>query len=270
MSGTFRRPTSGEAAFVKTILEEVMRRLPRPNAIPVLQTDPPETDPTNLWMRNDGRLRGRYWNGASYTYIDYPLRSDITAPPSVPAAPAFPGYSAAPTTYKKTYVATWSQSYQASGAKRTDDVGETMLTVGLSPNEVPYGVQRSLIGFDHATIASDLSGSTIYGIQLSLTNTDSWWNSGLYRYFGMHNVSAEPATWPPDSDLPVRRAANGKWGRTQTRSISLPMEFARRLRAGTAKGIALEAPTDSRDYWGYAAGVGSGYTEPSLVINYTK
>lgn len=270
MSGTYQRPTSPEAAFVKKILEEVMRQLPKPTAIPVLQTDPVETDPTNLWMRNDGRLRGRYWNGASYTYIDYPLRSDITAPPSIPAAPAFPGYPAAPTTYKKTYTATWSQSYQGSGAKRTDTIGEQMAVFGQDPATPSYGVQRSLIGFDYTTIAADLTGTTIYGIQLELTNVEAYWASGVSIYAGMHNVTAEPTTWPADADLPIRRAMNAKWGRPQTRSMNLPLAFASALRAGTAKGIALEAPSDSRDYYGYAAGVGSGYNEPKLIVNYTK
>lgn len=266
---TFRRPTSDEAAFIKTILEEVQRRSPRASNIPVLQVDPVETDPTNLWMRNDGRLRGRYWNGASWTYVDYPLRGDITAPPAVPAAPAFPGYPAAPVTYKKTYTATWTQTYKGDGTKRTDTIGEEMVAYGNEPGSL-YGTQRALIGFDYATIAADLASSTIYGVQLELTNIEAYWASGVYIYFGMHNVTAEPATWPADADLPMRRVANAKWGKPQTRSINLPLLFGQRLRAGTGKGIAVEAPSDSRDYYGYAAGVGSGYNEPKLVINYTK
>jgi hypothetical protein len=266
---SFNRPTNPESSFVTRILNEVLKRLPQAYVVPVVQNDPPDTDPTNLWMRPDGRLRGRYWNGASFTYVDYPMRSDITSPPAVPAAPAPPAKPSTPKTYQKTYTATWSQSYQGSGAKRVDSIGETYLVFGDSGADT-YGTQRALVGFDYATIATDLASSTIHKVELRMTNVHSYWDSGVDVFFGMHNVTSEPATWPASGSLPLRRVVNHRFGKTETKIVPLQVQFGQLLRAGTAKGLAIEAPTAEKDYYGYAAGFGSGFTPPQLIITYAK
>lgn len=268
--GSYIRVTSPEAAIARevTAIAEA-QKLPKPFVIPVLQSDPSTSDPTNLWMTTNGRLRGRYWNGASYTYIDYPLRSDITAPPAVVAPPAAPARPSPIKTYKSTWTATWSQTYQASGAKRTDSKGENFLVYGNS-GEGSYGTQRALVGFDYAAIASALASSTIRSVQLKMTNVHAYWNSGVDVYFGLHNVTSEPSTWPSSGSLVDRKTAHAKFGKPQTKTISLGVSFGNRLRAGQGKGLAIEAPSSSRDYYGFAGGVGSGYTPPQLIITYAK
>lgn len=264
----FSRSTSDEIRFVKYLREKIDRKLPPAFVVPVRQSDPPDDDPTNLWMRADGRLRGRVWNGASFTYYDYPMRSDITSPPAVPAAPAVPAKPTTPTTRVGLYTATWSQTYQGSGVKRTDTRGEQFLVYGNEGNA--YGTMRNLIGFNYAGIASDLSGSTIKTVELRMQNIHSQWASGVDVYFGMHNVTAEPASWPISSDLPLRKVVSAHFGRPEIRQVPLTMDFGKLLRTGAAKGLAIEAPSSSVDFYGYAAGVGSGYTPPQLVITYIK
>jgi hypothetical protein len=271
MGAGFQRPTSPEAGFVKAIMSEIDKRWrPKSFVVPVVQADPPESDPTNLWMRADGRLRGRYWNGASYTYVEYPMRSDITAPPAVPAAPAVPTPVAAPRTYTGTYTATWSQTYKGDGSKRTDTRGELYLVYGQAEGDGVNGQQRSLVGFDYATIAADLASSTITKVELWMQNVHSYWESGVQVFFGMHNVTAEPGAWPGSGSLSLRRSVEQHYGKAEAKKVPLTVEFGQQLRAGTAKGIAIEAPSNVRDYYGYAAGVGSGYTPPQLIITYAK
>lgn len=223
-----------------------------------------------MWMRHDGRLRGRYLNagGTAFVYVDYPLRSDITSPPSVPAAPAPPPKPPAPRTYKTTWTATWTQTYKGDGSKRTDDKGEEMLVYGSSGDSF-NGTNRSLIGFNYGSIAATLSGSTVNKVELKLVNIHAYWNSGVEIYFGIHNVTGEPSSWP-DDDIPRRRIVHHRFGKPQTRTVPMPLEFATRIRAGTGKGIAIEAPSSSRDFYGYAAGVGSGYAAPQLIVTYAK
>lgn len=267
---SFTRSTTTEAQLARQIDALIaLVQKPRAFVIPILQTDPVETDGTNLWMRPDGRLRGRYFNGTVYVYTDYPLRTDITAPPAVPAAPAAPGKPPATRTFKSTWSAIWTQTYKGDNSKRTDDRGDNFIVYGNSGDSF-NGTNKALIGFDYAAIASALAGSTIKAVQFTMTNVHAYWNSGVDVYFGMHNVTSEPSSWPSSGSLPVRRAVHSHYGKPQTKTVSFPIDFASRLRAGTAKGLAVEAPSSSKDYYGYAGGVGSGYTAPKLTITYAK
>lgn len=254
---------SPEAQFVRALQETPVPQ--RAFVIPNYAADPPEDDPVNLWMRYDGRLRGRFWNGASYTYVDYPMRTDITSPPAVPAYPARPAQPGAPITYSKSYTAQWTQGYRGDNTKRPDSVGDVMLPFGNSGDG--NGTQKSLIGFDYATMATDLASSTVKSVQLSMTNIDAYWDSGVTIFFSIHNQTAEPSTWPA---LIQRFVNNRHFAKPERLNIALPIIFATGVRDGTGKGIALEAPSDSPDFYGYAAGVGSGYDPPILTVTYAK
>lgn len=262
--------TSAEAKFALALQNRI--GIPRPQSfvIPTLTTDPDEKDPTNLWMRYDGRLRGRYLNaaGTAFVYVDYPLRSDITAPPAVPTAPATPPPAPAPKTYKTTWTATWSQTYKGDGNQRTDDKGNDYLVYGSSGDSY-NGTNRSLIGFNYSSIASALAGSTIKLVELKMTNIHAYWNSGVTIYFGIHNVTSKPGSWP-DSSIPRHRISWKLFGKPETKTVSISLDFAKYIRDGNGKGIAIEAPNSSQDYYGFAAGVTSGYTPPQLIITYAK
>lgn len=262
MSATERhKPITPEGQFAKALRDLVEeRRRPRPFVIPVLTADPPTTDPTNLWMRYDGRLRGRYWNGSGYTYVDYPMRSDITSPPAVPAYPAAPAPAATPTTYTATYNAVWSQGYLSSGSQRSST---TELPYGNDGNAA-YGTQRSLIGFDYATIAATLAGSTVKRVQLHLINLTSWSPGGVTMYYSVHNVPSAPTLWP-DASLPYRFVTSAHWARSEAKTIDLPIVFGTSFRESTGKGIAIEAPSNANTFYGMAS-----HLSLQLIITYAK
>lgn len=268
---SFDRTTSPEGQLLKALMDRVKAELQTPSkfVVPFLQNDPDEKDPTNFWMTTTGRLRGRYWNGTVFVYLDYPLRSDITAPPAVTPPPPPPAKPAAARTFKTTWQAIWTQTYQGDGDKRTDSKGNNYLVYGNGGDSF-NGTQRSLIGFNYGSIQSALSGSIIKLVQLRMTNVHAYWNNGVDIYFGMHNVTAEPASWPSSGSLLLRRSVKQHFGKPQTKTVSLSGAIGSAFRSGSGKGLAIEAPSGDRDYYGFAAGLGSGYTPPQLIITYTK
>lgn len=252
-----------ELAEIRRLAEEAGSRA---MYIPTLAQDPPETDPTNVWLFPDGRLRMRHKNpaGTAYVYREY----SQTTPGSSTSATAPAPPSAAPQTYQNYWSATWSQSYRSGGSPRTDE-GVYLLYYG-SAGDSYNGTNRSLIGFDYAAIATELAGSTINNAWIEMTNVHSWYYSGVEIYFGIHNFPSEPATWA-GGGIPRQRIAHGHWPDTGTPPPKVvPIEFATSIRDGWGKGIAIEPPSSSREFYGYAAGVGSGKMVPRLHVNYTK
>lgn len=251
-----------ELAELRRLAEEANRSRFK---IPVLAADPPETDPTNIWMFFDGRMRARHRNTADTAWV---YREWVpTAAGSSTSATAGPATPTIPQTFQIAYPAIWSASYRQSGAARTDS-GDVMLYYG-SNGDAFNGMNRSLVGFDYTTIAAALASSTINAVWLSLTNLGAWYDSGADIHFGIHNFTAEPATWA-GGGIPRSMISKHHFGKPQQRIVQMPIEFAQAIRDGWGKGIALESPTSSLEFYGYAAGVGSGYTIPSLIINYTK
>ena len=236
-----------------------------PFRIPVVSEDPSEADPTNIWAFPDGRIRWRHLNTAGTTFIYREIISTAAGSDTSATAPATPPSAAI--TRQENFSGTWSHSYRQSGAQRTDQ-GATHLYYGSSGDGF-NGINRSLVGFDYAAIATALSGSTINWVKMTMTNIWAWYNSGVQVYFGIHNFSSKPATWT-GGGIPRQRITNHHFGKPQTRTVDMPLEFATSLRDGWGKGLALEAPSGSREFYGYAAGFGSDNGPPVLTINYTK
>jgi hypothetical protein len=250
---------SAQLAEIRRMAEEANRRQ---LTIAVLSEDPPETDQTNIWLLHDGRLRARHRNTAdtAWVYREWvPTTAGSGTSATSPAAPP-----ALAVTRQDSWAAIWTQSYRQSGAARTDQ-GVVRLYTGSSGDSF-NGQNRSLIGFDYAAIAAALAGSTVNAVSLTITSLHTYWNSGADIWFGVHNFTSEPATW--SGGLP--RIAKHKFVQAQTRNVAMPIEFATSIRDGTGKGIAIEAPNSSRDYYAYLAGVGSGSPIPVLTINYSK
>lgn len=263
-----KRGNDAMAALINRIgeLERTVREaVAAPLKLPVLEDDPDERDPTNMWLFPDGRLRARHLNttGTAYVYREWvPTSPGGGTSGTAPAPPV-----TAPTVHVESHVATWSQSYRQSGAARTDE-GVVRLYYGSSGD--PFnGRNQSLVGFDYATIAANLAGSTINSVTLRLQNLHSWYFSGVDIYFGIHNFTSEPATWA-GGGIPQQRIVKHHFNRNQQRDVSMPLAFAQAIRDGWGKGIAIEAPDSNREFYGYAAGVGSGLQVPTLIINYTK
>lgn len=257
-------PIEQLAARISTLEARIHDLERQPMILPVRESDPPETDPTNIWMFPDGRIRARHLNVAGTAYT---TREWVTSAPgsgtsgSAPAAPA-----EAPQTYRSSWSATWSQSYRQSGAARTDD-GATRLYYGYVDSY--NGRNRSLCGFDYGAIATALSGSTITNVALYMINLHTWYNAGGSTFLGIHNFSAEPATWA-GGGIPRSMISQQSVPDAKATWLSLPLEFATMIRDGTGKGIAFESPDNSATHYGYAAGVGSGYTVPQLWVDYAK
>lgn len=259
-------PTTPEGKFGQEIVDLIQSLIRQQRfVIPNFAADPPETDPTNLWMRYDGRLRGRYWNGSAYVYVDYPMRSDITSPPAVPAYPAKPAQPSPPQSYQQTWIAQWSQTYTGSGAKRNDTQGQLNAVFGTDNTN---GYQKALIGFDYAAIATALASSTIQSVQLTVTTLSTYYANGTL-VVGMHTQATEPTTFDVTGTI-LRYAYQGIVQAGQSSVHNLPLAFAQNLRGGTAKGLVFEAPNDDPSFLGVIAGVGSGYTPPQLTITYAK
>lgn len=260
-------PTTPEGKFGKELSDFINEMIRRQRfVVPIMTADPPETDPTNLWLRYDGRLRGRVPNGSGYTYYDYPMRTDITAPPAVPAYPASPATPTPPQTQSRTWVAGWSQTYKGDGTYRDDHDGDVYAIFG---NDPAWGNQHSLIGFDYTDIVTQLTGSTVQSITVTMTTLMTYYPSGTTVSFGMHNETGFVASHNAAATL-LRYADQASLTPGDTVSHALPLAFAQQLRAGTAKGIVLEAPNADKGLLGAVASVGSGYTPPQLTITYAK
>jgi hypothetical protein len=251
---------SQQLAEIRRMAEEANRKQ---LTIPVLQQDPPETDPTNMWLLPDGRLRSRHLNPAGSAFIYREWVSTAAGSGTSAAAPAAPPTVAI--TRQDSWPAIWTQSYRQAGPARTDQ-GTTRLYVGSSGDSF-NGQNRSLIGFDYAAIAAALAGSTVNSVSLNMTSLHTFWDAGADVWFGIHNFTSEPASW--GGGLP--RRVKHRFVQAQNRpDLGMPLEFATSIRDGTGKGIALEAPNSSRDYYAYLAGIGSGSPIPVLTINYSK
>jgi hypothetical protein len=246
-------------------LEAAVRDLqrPQPLRVPVFATDPPESDPVSMWLFPDGRLRARHLNpaGTAYVYREWVPTSPGGTTSGTAAAAAAP----APISRTSVWGAQWSQSYRQTGAQRTDWSDRMYYgNVGDGFN----GRNRSLIGFDYAGIAAALSGSTITGVWIDMTNIHSYWNNGSDIFFGIHNFTAKPGTWA-GGGIPSSMIFSSHWGKPQRKQQGLPLVFAQAIRDGWGKGIALEAPSNSLAQYGFAAGFGSGYPL-NLTITYVK
>jgi len=249
-----------QLAEIRRMAEEANRKQ---LTIPILNADPPETDATNLWLLADGRLRGRHLNPAGSAFIYREWVSTTAGSGTSAAAPAAP--PAVAVTREDSWPAIWSQSYRGNNSPRTDS-GTVRLYYGSSGDGF-NGRNKSLMGFDYAAIAAALASSTVNSVWLTMTNLHTYWNAGSDVHFGLHNFASEPGTW---SGLGGAYKAKHRFVMAQTKRVAMPLEFATAIRDGTSKGIGLDAPSDSRDFYGYAAGVGSGSPVPVLTVNYSK
>jgi hypothetical protein len=167
------------------------------------------------------------------------------------------------TSYTKSYGATWYQTYKGSGGQKSDTTAnQGQLDSGSDGN------QRSLVGFDYATIKSDLSGATITKITLSATAEHWWYNSGGTAVIGTHNYSSKPSSWS-DGTVSQDRQRQSGWARGARKTVTLSNTIGNELKAGSSKGIAF-GPGPSSDVIYYGKFTGSGSARPVLTITYTK
>jgi hypothetical protein len=264
----FRRSSGPIGELVRRIteLERAVRSLSHDGSfqIPVVEIDPDPSERINLWLFPDGRLRGRHWNptGTAWVIREWVATSPGGSTSSI--APAPPADAAV--SYRSSYEATWSASYTSDGTKRTD---EAALLMAYGQVEPANGRGRSLAGFDHATIQSDLASSTIYGVSLTMQNRSSVWDSGSTVYVGVHDFSSEPATWA-GGGIPISMGVGAFFTPQETKTFPLSIAIGGMLRDGSALGIALEVPSSDPGLAGYMSGVAPQYSAPVLTVDYAK
>jgi chitodextrinase len=188
------------------------------------------------------------------------LSNSVTASTSAVAGPP----SGTVTTYVKTYTATWSGTYNNHSGNEYDS------WYGTEAHQGQYsgGNERSLIGFDNAAIAADLSGATPAGASIRLTYFHWWSNSGGTAVIGTHGYSSLPGTYSTQNP---NRWQSGGWPRGGTRTVDLGATVCGEFQAGSTKGIMLgPGPSSSTQYYGKAYGAGTGVYVPTLTLTYTK
>lgn len=299
-----------EQALVEYIqrLEQRIRNLEnRTYRIPVLEVDPEDGDPCNLWAYEDGTLNFRDSDSNEYQYLPYGItgiptlnndpaastnidiwliasngqiriraangdvyRYNAETPASTPAAtkPRTPPKPKPPNPTKKRYAKVWSATWSES---YEGDGGRRTDNNHLYFGNYPSsgrGRQRSLIGFDYAGIQAALSGATINKVELYLHNLHSYSNSGVYIDIGGHQNSSRPGSY---SGAVKYKVSSVRWGKPESAFKTVSTWIGKALRDNVIKGILLDPRSDSISKYGYAAGVSdSGFSPPRLRITYTK
>lgn len=207
-------------------------------------------------------------NTAGYL-LPIPYSKDVavsaTIPPTGTVKP--PPYLPSPTSpvkyvYTKKWYATWSRSYDSSGATRFDD--SAYMYQGAFTGSP--GNQRSIAGFDYKNIMATLKGVEILECYITVTNEHARWNKGLYVFVGTHNIATKPST------LNMTLVAERRWknwvGEGATVTVNAGGTVGRALRDGTCKGISI-GPESSQDNYGYFRGATQS-GKPVITVKYRK
>lgn len=257
-TGPGRTPEERFVRYIRELEDRIASLQNRPLQIPYLDADPTTDYAGNIWMFQDGRVRIRLADGTIKELA-------TVASTGATSGTAKPAVAAQTTTKYLTASATFTKSYRQSGGETGGN--HTYLYYGDSGESSFNGKQQSIIGFNSGSIAATLAGAIIDKVELYLYNIHTWAGSGSTVYFGVHNNSSAPST---ASGIVHAHdfISSGKTHRNTGGWLTLSTEFGSRLRDGTGKGIILQAPNNSRSYYGYAAGVGSGLTIPQIRITY--
>jgi hypothetical protein len=180
------------------------------------------------------------------------------ASPSTPPAPVT-------RTYTKAYSATWSRTYDGDLTTTWDD--SKYCYQGYYSSD--RGNTRSLVGFDYAQIAADLSGATINSCKLTVRGAHAYYNSGYTLEWGTHNYTAKPGSWN-SANVHENRGSLAGLAAGETATINLGTAIGGEFKSQTSRGISFgPGPSTSLTYYGYLYGYGLS-NRPILTINYTK
>lgn len=188
----------------------------------------------------------------------------VNTPVSYYASPSAPPPPATKT-YTKTYYATWSRTYDGSNATTWDDSAYCY----QGYYSTARGNTKSLVGFDYATIAADLSGATINSCKVTVKGAHAYYNSGYTLEWGTHNYTAKPSTWA-NGNVNQNRGALGSFAAGETATLNLGTTVGGEFKSQATRGISFgPGPTTSLTYYGYAYGATQS-GKPYLTITYTK
>jgi hypothetical protein len=193
-----------------------------------------------------------------YTY-DY--ASAPVVPPSTPKPVPKPPVV---TTYKRTYYATWSRSYNGANGTRFDDP-DTMYQGSVGDSN---GNQKSLVGFNWAAISADLKGASVTGMTISLYALYWWSYSSGTGYAGTHTYTSKPSTYSSGSVLERRWRVAG-WPRNAWRTINVGSGTGVQFQKGQAKGVSVGWGNNDNETYGWFAGARMSQ-RPFITITYKK
>lgn len=168
-------------------------------------------------------------------------------------------------TYTTTWQATWSRTYDGSGAYESY-LGNRCYQGSYDGSGAHN--RRAQIGFDSASIMAALSGASLLACSIRLYAQHWYWNSGGTAVIGSHGNASPPGSF---TGAVTNRIQSGGWPKPGLRSVDLmgtgiPWE----LQSGATRGITL-GPGSSNDvaWYGYFAGAGQDW-DPQLTITYQK
>lgn len=248
-----RTPEERFLAEIKALQDRVTALENRPFQLPYVDADPDDAFAGNAWVFQDGRVRVRLPDGTVKqlsTVASTGTTTGTTKPPP-PAQPITRVYEGA---------LTFGESYRGSGGVSGSN-HTSYLYHGYGGSSF-NGNQTALIGFDYATIASALAGSTVTGVWIYLNPVHTWLNAGATAWFGMHSNATKPGSL---TGIVRSFVSSAKVVKNQPKWYQLSTEFGSRLRDGSAKGVVLQAPNNSNQYYAYYA-IGS----PRIRIQYVK
>lgn len=255
----YNTPEERFAAEIAALQAAIRDLQQRPFRIPILDADPSPDYPGNAWMLNDGRLHIRNADGVIKEFTPVTSTGGSTGggtekPPPAPVTK----------TYTTEWTATWSQTYKGNGAQRTDN-NHLYYGNGDSYNDRQHGV----FGFNSASISSALSGATIKKVEIFLYNGHAWYNNGADIYLSAHNNTSAPGSYG-SVNITASRIYKVHYGKPEQGWRTITNQFGTMFRSGSAKGMVLDPPGDSNQYYGWAGGVGDSYPAPKLRITYVK
>ncbi len=209
-----------------------------------------------------------------------PYTADYTTTPAAPIIkpPPVPK-PLAKSYYRKTYRATWTQSYQGTNARRTSPYLYQGVSGFVTEN---YGNQKSLIGFNWQAIKADLKPykvtnkktkevTTMNITPVAVTVTMFAVDWGLYTsgtgYIGWHKYGTAPGTY--DSvNVAERLVKVSKWPRNAWRTITLPAGTAKGFQTGNVRGVSVGHGDGNKETYGTFYGATAGAFRPYITITY--
>lgn len=210
---------------------------------PVLESDPVFEDGITLWMDPNGNLRSFAPDGTKYQYA----KTSVTAASgSLPADPM-------PEMFEQTYAATWGRAFCDTHGLEVapfPGYGDDLATT--------HGYRKIMIGFDSATIQTDLAGATIDMVELSFTNVEAYADT-VSLHVGWHDQTAAPSVWSAvraDTAILEYPRAGQLW--TQVDDT-----FGTALRDNLYDGLTIEQPA------GYVNSGAIDWAATQIRISYT-
>lgn len=196
--------------------------------VPVLDEDPAATEPINLWMFNDGRLRGRDADGTIREWQGNAPGSSTSSNPK-PAVQT-------PHLHQTAWAATDSQCFcPVHGLEDPLYFGELDATHG-----------ERLVMFLLPNIATELSGATVQQVELQARTLDAY-QAQVEIAWGGHAESALGASYHQQYEDVWRDTWPQVGGDTWR---IMPRWFGEALRDGDITGLVVNQPSTSKSFYG--------------------